>query len=112
MAVNPGTGWSMTPFGTPESSTMQGPLSPSQVQQIQQMTSTMGGQTNPASPQQNQMMTGLFGPQNNLGQNLGSMGQSLWGGSPSFGGGNMLSGDAYGGSAAAPLPGLTMADYG
>ena len=53
--------------------------------------------------QQQQMMSGLFSPQNNLGQNLGSMGQSLFGGTPAYGGGNILSGDAYGGSAAAPL---------
>ena len=31
---------------------------------------------------------------------------------PSWGGGNIFSGDAFGGTAAAPLPGLTAADYG
>jgi hypothetical protein len=40
----------------------------------------------------------------------GSMG-GLFGSSPSMGGGNLLSGDAYGGSATNPLPGLTYADY-
>ncbi|WP_316234233.1 hypothetical protein [Bradyrhizobium sp. SZCCHNR1098] len=35
-----------------------------------------------------------------------------FGSSPSYGGGNMWSGDAYGGSSANPLPGLTAADYG
>jgi hypothetical protein len=30
---------------------------------------------------------------------------------PSWGGGNILSGDAFGGTATAPLPGLTAADY-
>ena len=37
---------------------------------------------------------------------------SLFGSSPSYGGGNMFSGDAYGGSAQNPLRGLTAADYG
>jgi hypothetical protein len=32
--------------------------------------------------------------------------------SPSYGGGNAFTGDAFGGSAANPLPGLTAADYG
>ena len=41
----------------------------------------------------------------------GSMG-GLFGSSPSYGGGNAFSGDAYGGSASNPLPGLTYADYG
>lgn len=31
---------------------------------------------------------------------------------PTWGGGNVLSGDAFGGTAAAPLPGLSVADYG
>lgn len=95
----------MTPFGTPSQSTMQGPLSPSQVQQIQQTTSMMGQPT-----QQDKMMTGLFGPQNNFGQNLGSMTGALVGG-PAYGGGNIFT-DAFGGNAANPLPGLTAADYG
>ena len=37
---------------------------------------------------------------------------SPFGSAPSFGGGNIFSGDAYGGSAAAPLAGLTADDYG
>lgn len=112
MPVNPvGGGWSLTPFGQPDQSTSQAPLSPSQVQQIQATTSAM---TQPTNPQQSQMMNGLFGGQGvqNLGQNMGAMGNSLWGTDPAFGGGNILSEDAYGGSAAAPLPGLTAADYG
>jgi hypothetical protein len=43
---------------------------------------------------------------------MGSGLSSILGSSPSYGGGNMLSGDAYGGSASSPLPGLTAADYG
>ncbi len=31
---------------------------------------------------------------------------------PNWGGGNVFSGDAFGGTAAAPLPGLSAADYG
>lgn len=34
------------------------------------------------------------------------------GSSPSYGGGNMFSGDAYGGSGSNPLPGLSASDYG
>jgi hypothetical protein len=86
---------------------MQHPLSPSQVQQIQATTGVMAGQP---SSQQASMMNGLFGAQSNLGQNLGAMGQGIFGG-PAYGGGNMFT-DAYGGSAAAPLQGLTAADYG
>jgi hypothetical protein len=51
-----------------------------------------------------------FGQQ--LGGGLVNTINALAGSSPSFGGGNILSGDAYGGSGAAPLPGLTAADYG
>jgi hypothetical protein len=39
-------------------------------------------------------------------------GMSPVGSSPSYGGGNMWSGDAYGGSSSSPLPGLSAADYG
>lgn len=35
-----------------------------------------------------------------------------FGGSPSYGGGSAVGGDAYGGSSANPLPGLSAADYG
>jgi hypothetical protein len=44
----------------------------------------------------------------------GAFGGSGWltGSSPSYGGGNFFSGDAYGGSSANPLPGLTADDYG
>jgi hypothetical protein len=89
-----------------------GQLTPAQVAQIQATTGAMGQPTTPASPQQQTMLGGLFGSQNNMGQNLGGMGNALWGSTPAYGGGNILSGDAYGGSAAAPLPGLTSADYG
>jgi hypothetical protein len=112
MAVNNpamGGGWALDPFGQPSQSTM----SPQQVAQIQATTAMMGQpSTAPATPQQNAMLGGLFGAQSNLGQNLGSMGNALWGNTPAYGGGNILSGDAYGGSAAAPLAGLTSADYG
>lgn len=53
---------------------------------------------------------GQFGQQ--MGSNLVTGAASLFGSTPAFGGGNLLSGDAYGGSAAAPLPGLSAADYG
>ena len=105
------SGWSMTPIGTAAPSTVS--LSPQQAQQIQHVTAAMQQQAPtapPASPQQQQMMNGLFGSQSNLGQNMGSMGQAFMGG-PAYGGGNILT-DAYGGSALAPLPGLTAADYG
>jgi hypothetical protein len=111
MAVNPpGGGWALDPFGQPSQSTMA-PMTPQQVAQIQATTAAMQ-QGQPATPQQNAMLGGLFGPQSNFGPNLGSMGTALWGSSPAYGGGNILSGDAYGGSAAAPIPGLTAADYG
>jgi len=48
--------------------------------------------------------TGAFGSNGYL--------NSAFGSSPSYGGGNMFSGDAYGGSGSNPLPGLTAADYG
>ena len=46
------------------------------------------------------------------GGGLGGGLSSLFGSSPSYGGGNILSGDAYGGSASNPLRSLTAADYG
>ena len=110
MPIDPNTGgWTMTPVGTSTQSTAQMPLSPSQVQQIQ---ATTGAMAQPIQPQQQNMVNGLFGQQNNIGQNLGAAGNALWGSTPAYGGGNILSGDAFGGSAAAPLPGLTAADYG
>jgi|SRR5579863_1714401 len=42
---------------------------------------------------------------------LGGSGFSPFGSSASFGGGNIFSGDAYGGNAFQPLPGLSAADY-
>src|SRR5215467_1966994 len=97
---DPSGGWSLGQFGaTPTQSTLA-PLSPQQVQQIHAMTSTM---SQPSQPQN--MMNGMFGPNSNLGQNLGSMTQAFVGG-PAYGGGNIFT-DAYGGSAANPLPGLT-----
>jgi hypothetical protein len=110
MPIDPNTGgWAMTPIGSPSQSTGQQPLSPSQVQQIQ---ATTGAMAQPVQPQQQNMMNGMFGQQNMLGQNLGATGNALWGSTPAYGGGNILSGDAFGGSAAAPLPGLVPADYG
>lgn len=47
-----------------------------------------------------------------LGTHMGNIIQALGGSSPAFGGGNVFSGDAWGGSAAMPLPGLSAADYG
>lgn len=75
------------------------------------MTNQMGQPSSPATPQQNSMMAGLFGSQGQVGANLGSMGQAFMGG-PAYGGGNIFTGDAYGGSANNPLPGLTALDYG
>jgi hypothetical protein len=44
----------------------------------------------------------------------GAFGGNGWmtGSNPSYGGGNAFSGDAYGGSANSPLPGLSASDYG
>ena len=113
MATNPnaGSGWGLTPFGTASPSTMPA-MTPQQVAQIQATTSAMQQPAAPVNPQQQNMLGGLFAPQNNLGQNLGSMGTALWGSSPAYGGGNILSGDVYGGSAANPAPGMTALDYG
>jgi hypothetical protein len=49
-----------------------------------------------------------------LGGLLGGSGAmtNLFGNSPSYGGSNILSGGAYGGSSSNPLPGLSAADYG
>ena len=106
MAIDPNSGgWALGPLGGPSQSTMPAQPTPQQVAQIQAMTGAMQ-QPAATSPQQQNMMSGLFG------QNMGSMGNSLWGSSPAYGGGNILSGDAYGGSASAPLQGLTAADYG
>jgi hypothetical protein len=115
MAIAPNTGWALGAYGTPSQSTMPGQPTPQQVAQIQAMTGAMQQPFGSTSPQQQTMMGGLFSNpngQNGIGQNLGSMGQSLWGSSPAFGGGNMLSGDAFGGSAVNPLAGLTADDYG
>jgi hypothetical protein len=113
MAINStGGGWTVAPVGLSSQSTMQQQLSPAQVQQIQATTGAMAQPGQPAQPGQQNMMNGLFGAQSNLGQNMGSAGGALWGSTPAYGGGNILSGDAYGGSAQNPLPGLTAADYG
>lgn len=114
MAYDPNSGgWSMGPMGgQTQPSTSQAPFSPQQVAQIQAQTQQMMQPTTPANPQQQNMMSGLMGPQSQLGPNLGAAGTALWGSSPAYGGGNILSGDAYGGSAANPLPGMTQADYG
>ena len=111
MAIDQNTGWALGPLGAQPQSTAA-PMTPQQVSQIQATTAAMGQPATPASPQQQNMLGGLFGQQNNFGQNLGSAGGALWGNTPAYGGGNILSGDAYGGSAAAPLAGLTSADYG
>jgi hypothetical protein len=109
MALDPNAGWALGQLGTPTQSTM--PLSPQQAQQIQHTTAAMQQpMPPPATQQQTAMMSGLFGPQGNMGQNLGSMTGAFVGG-PAYGGGNIFT-DAYGGNAAAPLPGLTAADYG
>lgn len=48
---------------------------------------------------------------NSIQGNTGVYGNSLFN-SPNYGGGGILTGDVYGGSAANPLPGLSAADYG
>lgn len=72
-----------------------------------------GGGTQPSTQSAGQSNTPNY---NQLGQNaVGGMGNllNLLGGqSASFGGGNLMSGDAFGGSAVMPLPGLSAADYG
>lgn len=47
-----------------------------------------------------------------IGGGFGGLGGFFGMSSPSFGGGSVLTGDAYGGSSSNPLPGLTAADYG
>ncbi len=106
MAIDQNNGWALGQLGAPSQSTMP---TPAQVAQIHAATAAM--QQPSASPQQQNMLGGLFGPQSNFGQNLGSMAGAMVGG-PSYGGGNIFTGDAYGGNAANPLPGLTAADYG
>ena len=68
---------------------------------------------------QNQVLTGdigqglglMFGSQG-FGGSGGMYGNPYFGSSPNYGGGNMFSGDAFGGTASNPLPGLSAADYG
>lgn len=109
MAFDPNAGWALAPIGAFSQSTMPNQPTPQQVAHIQAMTNAM--QQPSTSPQQQTMLGGLFGSQSNLGQNLGSVGGAIMGG-PAYGGGNIFTGDVYGGSAQNPLPGLTAADYG
>lgn len=75
-----------------------------------QQAAGSGGGVNAPPGQSSTPNYGQFGQQ--LGGGFVNVLQALGGSTPSFGGGNILSGDAYGGSAAAPLPGLSAADYG
>ena len=43
---------------------------------------------------------------------IGVLGKDMFGSNPSYGGGNWLGGDAYGGSSSSPLEGLSASDYG
>ena len=76
-----------------------------QPQQQGGAVSAQPGVNNPASPNYNQFGQGI-------GTGLGNLLTALGGSSPAYGGGNLLSGDAYGGNAAVPLPGLDASDYG
>jgi hypothetical protein len=71
---------------------------------------TAGAQSGVQSPLQ------MAAQASNLAGGLQGKGKSVLGnlmpGSPSYGGGNALSGDAWGGSASSPLPGLDASDYG
>jgi hypothetical protein len=75
----------------------------------------MGGQTTGQAtttyPQPSMMSQILGGVTAGAGL-FGAAGQAGMFNSPSYGGGSIFSGDAYGGSANNPLPGLTAADYG
>jgi hypothetical protein len=73
-------------------------------------TTTGQGQT---TSQYNPSLWGqIGGGLSALGGIGGYLGGSGKGSSPSYGGGNMFSGDAYGGSGSNPLPGLSASDYG
>jgi hypothetical protein len=63
------------------------------------------GANNPASPNYGQMAGQAV-------NHIANIAQALGGSSPAFGGGNLFSGDAWGGSAGMPLPGLDASDYG
>src|SRR5712671_1739438 len=70
---------------------------------------TLGGQNTVSTPGQPSIFSQLLG--------LGTAGAGLYGSmggfsNPSYGGGNALSGDAYGGSGSDPLAGLSPSDYG
>lgn len=72
------------------------------------------GTSNPAQPSIWSQLLGAgvagAGLYNGLGGS--TSGANPFGSSPSYGGGNAFSGDAYGGSASNPLPGLSASDYG
>jgi hypothetical protein len=76
-----------------------------------------------AQQQQNGQTPGTSAPSSNNTPNYNQFGSqattsllnilnNIGGSSPTYGGGNILSGDVSGGSSIAPLPGLTPADYG
>lgn len=77
---------------------------------------SLGGTTSTTQPPPNALAQYLGFGTALLGSVPGSAGSGAsaylpWGSSPSYGGGNVFSGDAYGGSAANPLPGLDSSDY-
>ena len=96
-------------------------------QTAQYLANITGGLAGAMGANTNQMGYGMYTPPQPsvLGQvaglgmagagAYGAMGGSqnpIFGSSPSYGGGNILSGDAYGGSASNPVSGLSPSDYG
>ena len=67
-------------------------------------------QTTPAQPSLFSQIAGAGLAGIGLAGGFGGLGGK--GSSPAYGGGNALSGDAYGGNSANPLPGLSASDYG
>lgn len=72
------------------------------------------GTSTPAQPSMWSQILGGAGVGTALLGGSGAFGGNGWltGSGPAYGGGSALGGDAYGGSGANPLPGLTAADYG
>ena len=104
---------------------------PQQIQSAYAQANTMKGQGLSTEPVHawtqgvNQMLKALLG--NVQGQRADNLQRQTYGAQanaipgaapymplmgPAWGGGNVFSGDAFGGTAAAPLPGLSAADYG
>jgi len=74
------------------------------------MPTSTGASTNPAAQTPQQQGQSIAQTAKAV-QTLGSAAQGAWN-NPAYGGGNALEGDAFGGSGASPLDGLSAADYG